>query len=175
MTSNPLPIIEQATTEDFVALLVARNRVGASIPLEELLHRYGVPLEDFQELAKQTTFHDKIKQQVESLTKTGFGVEEKAAILHEAGLPVLYEMLNNEDLPASARLKAHEMLGDISGKSKKNPDAFQPGAGPGRYQLTIIIGDTKETHIASPTANIIDATPTTIAFEDESMYVGYEE
>jgi hypothetical protein len=139
--------VEAAVTEDFVALLVARNRCGPAIPIEELLHRNAIPLEDFQRLLTSGTFVATTKRYVHELTQAGFGVEAKSAVLHEAGLPIVYEILADPAQPALARLKAHEILGTVSGKGDP---ARAPGAntlnvginGSGAYQLVINLGPT---------------------------------
>jgi hypothetical protein len=140
--------VEDAITEDFVALLVARNRCGPALPIEELLHRNAIPLEVFSQLLTSPTFTARVRALVQELTAAGFGVEAKSAVLHEAGLPIVYEILADPAQPALARLKAHEILGTVSGKADRFKSATAPGNGAtlnlngagGTYQLVINLG-----------------------------------
>lgn len=147
-SSNPLRTVEDAITEDFVALLVARNRCGASIPIEELLHRNAIPLTDFNRFLLSPTFISTVKRYIAELTAQGMGVEAKSALLHEAGLPIVYEILADPAQPALARLKAHEILGTVSGKGEKNAapsHTLNVNGNGGSYQLVINLGTATET------------------------------
>lgn len=138
-----LSSVESSITEDFVALLVARNRCGPAIPIEDLLHRNAIPLQVFQGYLSSPTFVETVKRYMAELTQAGFGVESKAAVLHEAGLPIVYEILSDRAQPALARLKAHEILGTVSGKGER-PAAHATinatNGGTGAYQLVINLG-----------------------------------
>lgn len=135
--------VEDSITEDFVALLVARNRCGPAIPIEDLLHRNAIPLPVFHQYLASPAFIETVKRYIAELTQAGFGVESKAAVLHEAGLPIVYEILSDRAQPALARLKAHEILGTVSGKGER-PTAHATinatNGGAGAYQLVINLG-----------------------------------
>jgi hypothetical protein len=146
--------VEDSITEDFVALLVARNRCGPNIDIYELLHRNAVPPTVFERLLAAPTFVATVKRYMAELTASGFGVQSKAAVLHEAGLPIVYEILGDRAQPALARLKAHEILGAVSGKGETPSTTLNVNAGgAGAYQLVINLGSTQpsQTLTAPPT------------------------
>lgn len=144
MSAQQLLAVEAAVAEDFVALLVARNRCGPAIPIEDLLHRNAIPLAEFHAMLASPGFVETVKRYIAELTAQGFGVESKAAVLHEAGLPIVYEILADRAQPALARLKAHEILGTVSGKGERPAPTTTINAtgGTGAYQLVINLGPT---------------------------------
>jgi hypothetical protein len=153
-TQQLLQQVDDSITEDFVALLVARNRCGPNIDIYELLHRNAVPPAVFERLLAAPTFVSTVKRYMAELTASGFGVQSKAAVLHEAGLPIVYEILGDRAQPALARLKAHEILGAVSGKGETPTQTVNlNAAGGGSYQLVINLGSTQpsQTLTAPPT------------------------
>lgn len=161
-------VVAQAADEDFIALLIARNRCGPNLPIAELLHRHSIPKDAFEQAMESPLFTETIKRHVKELTANGFGVEQKAAILHEAGTPIVYDILRDPDSPAMARLKAYEMLGDVAGKSKKAVAAIAGTAN--GYQLVINIGQNPPVEIKGMTVEQIAEDPViTIPEEDEPL------
>lgn len=139
MMTDPIHILQQAVDVDYVALLVAQNRCAANDPIEDFLLRFGVPLSTLTSCMAHPEFETKLQQHMRELKANGFSVEAKAAMLHEAGLPTVFQILQDPDAPASARLKAHEQLGDIAQKGKLAAKQVQVSAGNG-YQLIINLG-----------------------------------
>jgi hypothetical protein len=110
--------VEQAIDRDFIALLVAKNRAGASVPIPDLLRAHAIAQTEYDACCADPTFEATVTKYAKQLNEEGFGVEQKAAVLHEMGLPIVFDILRDPEQPAMARLKAHEMLGDVSGQSK---------------------------------------------------------
>jgi len=136
---NPIPAIEKAIDRDFLALLLAKNRVGACRPVHEVLYAHAIPVSEYEELTADPSFEALVSKYVKQLNDEGFGVEQKAAVLHEMGLPIVFDILRDPEQPAMARLRAHEMLGDIAGKSKSRKLLPEVKAQPSGYQLVINI------------------------------------
>ena len=163
---------------DYVTLLLARNRCGANLPVDELLHRFAFPALDFARFSEQPEFETKISAYIKQLTDEGYGAREKAKLLHEAGLPIVYGILTDTAQPAVARLRAHELLGDAASPPAAGAAG---GAAPGStnvtYQLVINLpgAASQMLHGTAPASLplAVPALPTAASSEEEAEAAAY--
>lgn len=131
-----------------LALAIARNQVGANVPVHEVLAAEGVTQQEYDAIKKNPTFEGYVAAYVKELTETGFSFAAKSRVLAEALLPDVYHMIKDPDVPAAVRLKAVENIvewGDL--KPKKVVEA---GGGPG-YSITINIPGALPTTVSART------------------------
>lgn len=131
-----------------LALAIARNQVGANVPVHEVLAAEGITQQEYDAIKKNPTFEGYVAAYVKELTETGFSFAAKSRVLAEALLPDVYHMIKDPDVPAAVRLKAVENIvewGDL--KPKKTVEA---GGGPG-YSITINIPGALPTTVSART------------------------
>ncbi|MFM6959568.1 MAG: hypothetical protein ACKOW0_00895 [Schleiferiaceae bacterium] len=138
-----------------LALAIARNQVGANVPVHEVLAAEGITQQEYDAIKVNPTFEGYVSAYVKELTETGFSFAAKSRVLAEALLPDVYHMIKDPDVPAAVRLKAVENIvewGDL--KPKKVVEA---GGGPG-YSITINIPGALPTTVSAraQTADVVD-------------------
>jgi len=93
-----------------LAFEVAKNHVGAKLPVRELLMRLQVPQRVFLECSASELFRRAVKGFVRELEESGESFRMRARIAAEDSIPVLYRIAHNDDEPGSSRIKAVEDL-----------------------------------------------------------------
>lgn len=139
-----------------LALAIARNQVGANVPVHEVLAAEGVTQQEYDAIKKNPTFTGYVTAFAKDLTENGFSFAAKSRVLAEALLPDVYHLARDVDAPAAVRLKAIEDIvewGDL--KPKKS---VETGGGPG-YSITINIPGALPTTVTAkaPAADTVDA------------------
>ena len=134
--------MKQAVSDDNVlrdlAMAVARNNVGANIPLQQVAASEGLTLLEYQDIAKNPQFIRYVDGFTSDLKANGFSFVAKARVLAEDLLPHTYFMAKDENTPAAVRMKAIENLvdwGDLKPKTNQN---MQKGPG---FSITISLPD----------------------------------
>lgn len=143
-----------------LALTVARNEVGANVPLSELLANECLSADEYDKIARNPVFVQYLKQIKAELVENGFSFASKCRVLAEDLLANAYRMAKDTDTPAAVRLRALENLVDWGDLKPKT--AFAGAGGPG---YSIVINLPGAAASAQPTTTTIDnavtsATPT---------------
>lgn len=130
--------VQQDTYLQSLALAVARNTVGADLPLADVLKREGVSQQEYAHISANNTYQKYLTAYTKELTENGFSFSAKARVLAEDLLPNLYYIARDMDSPAPSRIKAIENLvewGEL--KPKENARATM-GAG---FSINIVLPD----------------------------------
>jgi hypothetical protein len=130
--------VQQDTFLQSLALAVARNTVGANLPLTDVLKREGVSQQEYANISANNTYQQYLTAYTKELTENGFSFSAKARVLAEDLLPNLYYIARDVDSPAPSRIKAIENLvewGEL--KPKENARATM-GAG---FSINIVLPD----------------------------------
>ncbi len=134
-----------------LALSVARNNVGASRPIHEVLASEGIAQAEYDEISKNPQFQKYLTAYTAELKDTGFSFSAKSRILAEDLLPAVYHMAKDPDVPAQVRMKSIENLvewGDLKPKMATNL------AQNGGFSITINLPGTLST---PPETLVLDA------------------
>lgn len=127
-----------------LALSIARNNVGAMLPLHTVLAAEGLVQAEYDEIAKNPQFQTYVTQYEADLKEQGFSFAAKSRVLAEDLLPTAYHMARDPDVPAATRAKMIENLvewGDLKPKNSSNQLA-----GPG-FSITFNIPSTQNTPV----------------------------
>lgn len=111
--------VDRDTELKTLALAVARNRVGAQVPLDELLAAEHVAPEQFAEYMKDPVFVRYIKQFALELQENGFSFRAKSRVAAEDLIKVAYKIVTDDETPAAVRMKGIENFvswGDLAPK-----------------------------------------------------------
>lgn len=130
--------VQQDTHLQSLALAVARNTVGANLPLADVLKREGVSQQEYAHISANNIYQKYLTAYTKELTENGFSFSAKARVLAEDLLPNLYYIARDVDSPAPSRIKAIENLvewGEL--KPKENARATM-GAG---FSINIVLPD----------------------------------
>lgn len=117
-----------------LALSVARNNVGAMLPLQQVLANENLTQAEYDLIAQNPQFQRYIALYTSELKDSGFSFSAKSRILAEDLLPTVYHMARDPDVPAPVRMKSIENLvewGDLKPKTTLNQ---APGGG---FSITI--------------------------------------
>lgn len=117
-----------------LALTIARNEVGANVPLSEVLANECLSADEYEKIAKNPVFAQYLKQIKAELVENGFSFASKCRVLAEDLLANAYRMAKDDDTPAAVRLRALENLVDWGDLKPKT--AFSGANGPG-YSIVI--------------------------------------
>jgi hypothetical protein len=93
-----------------LALSVARNQVGAALPIGQVLKSEGLTLTEYQDIEANPIYQAYLTRYVGELTESGFSFESKCRVLAEDLLPSFYHMARDPDIPAPVRAKVVENL-----------------------------------------------------------------
>jgi hypothetical protein len=119
-----------------LALSVARNDVGAMLPIHTVIASEGLTQTDYDAIAKNPQFQRYVEAYTKELKETGFSIQAKSRLLAEDLLPTMYHLARDPDAPAAARVKIFENFVELAdAKPKTNANA---GAGSG-FSITINI------------------------------------
>jgi len=103
---------ELASDREVFAFEVARNAVGANLPIEDLLAQLGVTQEYFLSVVADEAFRRTVKAYRKEMEENGVSFQLRAAIIAEDGLKELYDLINDKDEPAAVRMRALEKAVD---------------------------------------------------------------
>ena len=93
-----------------LALAVARNNVGAAIPIDHIVKLEGLTLSEYYDIEPNPTFQRYLAKYEQELTDSGFSFEAKSRLLAEDMLPGFYNLGRDMDTPAAVRAKIMESL-----------------------------------------------------------------
>lgn len=110
-----------------LALAVARNNVGAAIPIHQVVKNEGLTLAEYHDIEANPTFQKHLAKYEQELTDSGFSFEAKCKILAEDMLPGFYNLGRDMDTPAPVRAKIMESLVKW-GKLEPKTDAVMGGS-----------------------------------------------
>jgi hypothetical protein len=119
-----------------LALSIARNNVGAQLPIHGVIAGEGLTQTEYDQIAANPQFQRYLEAYTTELRENGFSFAAKSRVLAEDLLPVAYHMAKDPDVPAATRAKMIENLvdwGDLKPKNSSNSTA-----GPG-FSITINI------------------------------------
>jgi hypothetical protein len=134
-----------------LALSVARNEVGAALPIAEVLKSEGLTQAEYTEIAKNPTFQTYLSNYSQELTDSGFSFEAKCRVLAEDLLPSFYHMARDVDIPAPVRAKVMENLVKWARLEPKTDVAVGSGAG---FSINIVLPDASSNESTTTTIEI---------------------
>lgn len=112
-----------------LALSVARNNVGAQLPIYTVIAAEGLVQAEYDEIAKNPQFQAYVTQYEADLKDSGFSFEAKSKVLAEDLLPTAYHMARDPDVPAATRAKMIENLVEWGNLKPKNTNLQASGPG----------------------------------------------
>jgi len=117
-----------------LALSIARNSVGAMLPIHSVIAGEGLTQTEYDQIAANPQFQRYVDMYVKELRDSGFSFSAKARVLAEDLLPTLYHMAKDDDVPAAVRRQA---ITDIVEWAELKPKTNQIApSGPG-FSITI--------------------------------------
>jgi hypothetical protein len=122
-----------------LALSIARNTVGAQLPIHGVIAGEGLTQTEYDQIAANPQYKRYLEAYTTELKENGFSFAAKSRVLAEDLLPVAYHMAKDPDVPAATRAKMIENLvdwGDLKPKNTANSTA-----GPG-FSITINLPST---------------------------------
>ena len=138
-----IPLMHSSITSDQLlrelALSIARNNVGAMLPISSVIAGEGLTQSEFDQIAANPQYQRYLDAYTTELKENGFSFAAKSRVLAEDLLPVAYHMAKDPDVPAATRAKMIENLVDWGDLKPKN-SAGQT-AGPG-FSITINLPST---------------------------------
>jgi hypothetical protein len=117
-----------------LALAVARNDVGAALPIDDVLRLEGVDRSSYEAVKDNQTFRRYVGSYTKELTDSGFSFAAKCRVLAEDLLATGYKLVKDVDAPAHARVKMMENL--VRWADLEPKQTAQVQAGPG-FSITI--------------------------------------
>lgn len=149
-----------------LALSVARNNVGAQLPLHTVLASEGLVQSEYDEIAKNPQFQTYVTQYEADLREAGFSFEAKSKVLAEDLLPTAYHMAKDPDVPAATRAKMIENLVEWGNLKPKNSNLQASGPG---FSITFNIPSTQNT---APQTIVLEAeTPEKPQISDQKLTI----
>lgn len=93
-----------------LAMAIARNQVGAKLPISDVLAAEGAT-ESFLETAlSDPLFQNLVKKYATELKENGFSFQAKCRVIAEDVLKTQYQIITDRDTPAAVRVKAIENI-----------------------------------------------------------------
>lgn len=149
-----------------LALSVARNNVGAQLPLYSVLASEGLVQAEYDEIAKNPQFQTYVTQYEAELKEAGFSFAAKSRVLAEDLLPTAYHMARDPDVPAATRAKMIENLVEWGDLKPKNTNLQAQGPG---FSITFNIPSTPQT---APQTIVLEAeTPEKPPVSDQKLTI----
>jgi hypothetical protein len=143
-----------------LALSIARNSVGAMLPIHQIVAGEGLTQTEYDLIAANPQFQRYVDMYVKELKDTGFSFSAKARVLAEDLLPTLYHMAKDSDVPAAVRRQAITDIVEWAELKPKTNAVAQTGPG---FSITINIPSVGN---AAPQTLILEAeTPKNDDFE----------
>ena len=122
-----------------LALSIARNNVGAMLPISSVIAGEGLTQSEFDQIAANPQYQRYLDAYTTELKENGFSFAAKSRVLAEDLLPVAYHMAKDPDVPAATRAKMIENLVDWGDLKPKN--SLGQASGPG-VSITINLPST---------------------------------
>lgn len=119
-----------------LALSVARNQVGAMLPIHTVIASEGLTQTEYDEIAKNPQFRRYVDAYTKELKDNGFSIQAKSRLLAEDLLPTMYHLAKDPDAPAAARVKIFENFIELADAKPKTSLNALPGSG---FSITINI------------------------------------
>lgn len=167
-----------------LALSIARNQVGAMLPIHSVVAGEGLTQTEYDQIAANPQFQRYVEMYVKELRDNGFSFSAKARVLAEDLLPTLYHMAKDLDTPAAVRRQAITDIVEWAELKPKTNAVAQTGPGfsitinlpstPNSAPQTLIL-DTKTVEIDEKTANLLEndqKTPIFLAEPENYVYAG---
>lgn len=126
MSANKLP-------EDTTESLAFDVAVGF-FDNEQLAIRYGLAVDEIENIQNQTAFRREVDEQKRLLTEDGSGFKARAREYAMKALDFYHELIDDEDAPYTARAKAADKLVEWAGYQYMKPKSEGGG---GQVQLVI--------------------------------------
>ena len=139
-----------------LALSIARNNVGAKLPIYSVVAGEGLTQPEYDQIAANPQYVRYLDAYTTELKENGFSFAAKSRVLAEDLLPTAYHMAKDPDVPAATRAKMIENLVDWADLKPKNNGIS--AAGPG-FSITINLPSTPNS--ASKTLVLEAETPQT--------------
>lgn len=139
-----------------IAMEVARNRVGAQLPIEDLLGTLDLDEDEFIDLTKDPTFKVQVKKFCKELRENGMSFKLKLGIHVEDALIELHRLLKDADTPAAIKVKIVENFVKWAGLEPKEDKNALQAAGT-RFSINFNWGNAPNAPQQLP---VIDITPT---------------
>lgn len=175
-----------------LALSIARNNVGAQLPLHAVLASEGLVQSEYDDISTNPQFQTYVTQYEAELKESGFSFAAKSRVLAEDLLPTAYHMARDPDVPAATRAKMIENLVDWGDLKPKNSSLQAQGPGfsitfnipslPQNGQKTVVLeaestgkpvdSDQILTISDATPKNRAPAVPTTFAEPEDYEYAG---
>ena len=125
-----------------LALSVARNDVGAMLPIHTVIASEGLTQTDYDAIAKNPQFQRYVEAYTKELKETGFSIQTKSRLLAEDLLPTMYHLARDPDAPAAARVKIFENFVELADAKPKTNVNASLGSG---FSITINIPNVGQT------------------------------
>lgn len=137
----------------------------ASEPVEGLLQRYNVSIEQYENYLQNVAFQAQLQKFRADIHERGLGFREKARALSEDMLVTAYRMVKDENVPATVKadlIKWVAKVADLEPKQDKNPESqFLPNVLISIQQMSNEELDRRVANlVARKQQNVIDVTPT---------------
>jgi hypothetical protein len=139
-----------------LALSIARNQVGAMLPIHSVVAGEGLTQTEYDQIAANPQFQRYVEMYVKELKDTGFSFSAKARVLAEDLLPTLYHMAKDTDVPAAVRRQAITDIVEWAELKPKTNQIAQTGPG---FSITINLPSVGN---APPQAIVLEANATEI-------------
>lgn len=122
-----------------LALSIARNQVGAMLPIHSVVAGEGLTQTEYDQIAANPQFQRYVEMYVKELRDNGFSFSAKARVLAEDLLPTLYHMAKDLDTPAAVRRQAITDIVEWAELKPKTNAVAQTGPG---FSITINLPST---------------------------------
>lgn len=119
-----------------LALAVARNAVGAALPIHTVIASEGLTQSEYDEITKNPLFQRYVEGYTKELKDNGFSIQAKSRLLAEDLLPTMYHLAKDPDAPAAARVKIFENFVELADAKPKTNINANVGSG---FSITINI------------------------------------
>jgi hypothetical protein len=139
-----------------LALSIARNSVGASLPIHQIAAGEGLTQTEYDQIAANPQFQRYVDMYVKELKDTGFSFSAKARVLAEDLLPTLYHMAKDTDVPAAVRRQAITDIVEWAELKPKTNALAQTGPG---FSITINLPSVGN---AAPQTMVLEAKATDV-------------
>lgn len=152
-----------------LALSVARNKVGADLPIDQVVKSEGLTLAEYQDIETNPVFQGYLTRYINELKDSGFSFEAKCRVLAEDLLPSFYHMARDPDIPAPVRAKVVENLVKWANLEPKNDVKVGSGAG---FSINIVLPGENSAENTTITAEVRPKTETS---DSEPLDAEYED
>ena len=164
-----------------LALSIARNNVGAQLPIHSVIAGEGLTQTEYDQIAANPQYKRYLEAYTTELRENGFSFAAKSRVLAEDLLPTAYHMAKDPDVPAATRAKMIENLVDWGDLKPKN--SLNQASGPG-FSITInlpstptsapktLVLEAETPQITAEIAENLQKTPIVLAEDENYEYAG---